>query len=149
MNATDAICNRPQRDEGYVLVICAAVLGIFALIAVLMRTFIAVRQKSFGYDDVFACLAASMSVPNSIGLATSARLGLGRDVWTLTPTEITRIQKVRTLGSGEQKGDSLVRSYTSARISTSGVLGSRSYVSCSSSCASFRPRAQGDGVMLV
>ena len=94
MNATDAICDRPMRNEGHVLIICAAVLGPVAFLAVLMRLSVAVRQNSFGYDDLFACLAACMSVPNSIGLATSAKLGLGSDIWTLTPYEITRVQKV-------------------------------------------------------
>lgn len=76
------------------LVNCAAVLGTIAFLAVLMRLLVAIRQRSFGYDDLFACLAACMSVPNSIGLATSAKLGLGRDMWTLTSYEITRVQKV-------------------------------------------------------
>ncbi len=98
MNATDTVCDRPIRDEGHVLVTCAAVLGTIAFLAVLMRVSVAWRQKSFGLDDMFACLAACMSVPNSIGLATSAKLGLGRDIWTLTPFEITRVQKVTVLG---------------------------------------------------
>lgn len=93
MNATDTICDRPRRDEGRVLLVCTAVLGTLAFIAVLVRVSVAVRQKSLGYDDLFACFAACMSVPNSIGLAVSARLGLGRDIWTLTPSEITRVQK--------------------------------------------------------
>ena len=99
MNATDTVCNRPLRNEGYVLVSCAAVLGTLAFLTVLMRLFVAVRQKSLGYDDLFACLAACMSIPNSIGLATSAKMGLGRDIWTLTPFEITRIQKVGVIRS--------------------------------------------------
>lgn len=94
MDATDTTCGWPQKDESHVLVSCAAVLGTFALIAVLMRVFVAVRQRSFEYNDLLACLAACMAVTNSIRLATSARLGLGRDIWTLTPFEVTRIQKV-------------------------------------------------------
>ncbi|KAJ8107711.1 hypothetical protein OPT61_g8678 [Boeremia exigua] len=94
MNATDTVCDRPVRNGGHVLVICAAVLGSLAFLALLIRIFVAVRQHSFGYDDLFACLAGCMSVPNSIGLAISARIGLGRDIWTLTPFEITRVQKV-------------------------------------------------------
>lgn len=94
MNATDAICDRPMRNEGHVLIICAAVLGPVAFLAVLMRLSVAVRQNSFGYDDLFACLAACMSVTNSIGSTMAGKLGLGRDVWTLTPYDITRLLKV-------------------------------------------------------
>ena len=97
MNATDTVCDRPFRDNGRVLVICAATLGPLALLAIAMRLYVAIRQMSFGHDDLFACLAACMSVPNSIGLATSARLGLGRDIWTLTVHEITRVNKVSGL----------------------------------------------------
>lgn len=35
MNATDTVCNSPHRDEGYVPVTCATVLGTSALLAVL------------------------------------------------------------------------------------------------------------------
>jgi hypothetical protein len=35
-----------------------------------------------------------MAVPNFIGLAISAKLGLGRDMWTLTPEEIERCLRV-------------------------------------------------------
>jgi hypothetical protein len=97
MNATDTVCDRPLRDDGHILIIYAATLGPLALLAVAMRLYVAIRQRSFGYDDLFACLAVSMSVSNSIGLATSARLGLGRDIWTLTQHEITRVNKVSEL----------------------------------------------------
>jgi hypothetical protein len=60
----------------------------------MMRIFVAIRQNSFGYDDLFACLASLMAVPNFIGLAISAKLGLGRDMWTLTPEEIERCLRV-------------------------------------------------------
>lgn len=97
MNATDTVCDRPLRDDGHVLLICATTLGPLALLAVAMRLYVAIRQDSFGQDDLFACLAACMSVPNSIGLATSAKLGLGRDIWTLNHYEITRVNKVSGL----------------------------------------------------
>lgn len=97
MNATESVCDRPLRDDGHILVKCAATLGPLALLAVAMRLYVAIRQRSFGHDDLFAFLSACMSVPNSIGLATSARLGLGRDIWTLTQYEITRLNKVSGL----------------------------------------------------
>ena len=148
MNATDTVCNRPLRNEGYVLVSCAAVLGTLAFLTVLMRLFVAVRQKSLGYDDLFACLAACMSIPNSIGLATSAKMGLGRDIWTLTPFEITRIQKVGVIRSPVRVSSHIsLRSYISARTSTSGVPASKNCVSCSSSSEFFLPNAHDGGAM--
>lgn len=98
MNLTDVVCKRERRDESHVLFISAVVLGTIAFLAVLMRMFVAAQQKNSGYDDLFALLAACMSVPNSIGLATTAKLGLGKDIWTLTPLQITRIQKVSSPG---------------------------------------------------
>ena len=96
-----------------------------------MRLFVAMCQKSFGYEDLFACLAACMSVPNSIGLATSAKMGLGRDIWTLTPFEITRVQKVGAICLSMRVNSHIsFRSYTSARASTSGVPDSKNCVSC-------------------
>jgi hypothetical protein len=63
----------------------------------MMRIFVAIRQNSFGYDDLCACLASLMAVPNFIGLAISAKLGLGRDMWTLTPEEIERCLRVKCI----------------------------------------------------
>lgn len=94
MNATDTICDRPIRHEGHIMIYCAIILGSFAGLAVLMRLYVAIRQRSFGYDDLFACLAAGMSLPNSAGLARAGKLGLGRDIWTLKPYQISRVQKV-------------------------------------------------------
>jgi hypothetical protein len=72
MNATDTVCDRPLRDDGHILVIYAATLGPLALLAVAMRLYVAIRQRSFGYDDLF-------------------------DIWTLTQHEITRVNKVSEL----------------------------------------------------
>jgi len=69
----------------------ATVLGSLAFLAVAARVFIAIRQRTFGYDDMFACLACCMAVPNFVGLANAE---IGRDIWTLTPDEITTTQKV-------------------------------------------------------
>jgi hypothetical protein len=148
MNATDTVCNRPLRNEGYVLVGCAAVLGTIAFLTVLVRLFVGVRQKSLGYDDLFACPAAFMSVPNSIGLATSAKMGLGRDIWTLTPFEITRVQKVGTICLSMRVNSHIsLRSYTSAKTSTSGVPDSKNCVSCFSSSEFSLPNAHDGGAM--
>lgn len=76
------------------MIYCAIILGSFAGLAVLMRLYVAIRQRSFGYDDLFACLAAGMSLPNSAGLARAGKLGLGRDICTLKPYQISRVQKV-------------------------------------------------------
>ncbi|UPX11213.1 uncharacterized protein EKO05_0001833 [Ascochyta rabiei] len=94
INATDTICQRSVRNESNVVFCCVTTLGSAALLAIIMRLFVAMRQNTFGYDDLFACLAACMSVSSSIGLALSAKLGLGRDIWTLKPHEINRIHKI-------------------------------------------------------
>lgn len=93
-NATSIVCEQPIRDRTHVLIYSATICGSFALLAVLMRIFVAYRQKSFGYDDLCACLASCMAVPNFIGLTISAKLGLGRDMWTLTPEEIQKCLRV-------------------------------------------------------
>jgi hypothetical protein len=93
-NATSVVCERPIRDKTYVLIYSATICGSFAFLAVVMRVFVALRQNSFGYDDLCACLASCMAVPNFIGLTISAKQGLGRDMWTLTPEEIQRCLRV-------------------------------------------------------
>lgn len=147
MNATDTVCDRPYRDEGHVLVICAAVLGTSALLAVAMRVYVAIRQNSFGYDDTFACLAACMSVPNSIGLATSAMLGLGRDIWTLTPHEITKVLKVGSPISRVSEVYLTCRLFTSVKTSISGARASRNSAFCTFSFGFSLLRVQGNGAV--
>lgn len=65
-----------------------------AALAVIVRLYVALRLNIFGYDDLFACLASCMAVPNFIGLTISAKLGLGKDIWTLTPEQVTAVQTV-------------------------------------------------------
>jgi hypothetical protein len=93
-NATAVVCERPIRDRTNVLIYSATICGSFAFLAVVMRIFVALRQHSFGYDDLCACLASCMAVPNFIGLTISAKMGLGRDMWTLTPEQIENCLRV-------------------------------------------------------
>lgn len=101
-NTTATVCERPVRDKTYVLLYASTICGSLALLGVLMRIFVAVRQNSFGYDDLCACLASAMAVPNFIGLAISAKQGLGKDIWTLTPEEIQKCLRVSCLRDNAQ-----------------------------------------------
>jgi hypothetical protein len=94
-NATDAVCERPIRDQSRVLIDVNAALGVLALLAVLMRVSLAIRLHSFGSDDFFACLAGLFALPHFVGSIVIARIGMGRDIWTIPPEGISNILKVR------------------------------------------------------
>lgn len=98
-NATDTICERPIRDQSHILIDVNAALGALALLALLIRVFLAVRLHSFGNDDFFACLAGLFALPHFVGSIVIANIGMGIDIWTIMPERISDILKVILLRS--------------------------------------------------
>lgn len=80
-----------MRDRGHEHVLVSNILGIISAVFVLQRLGYKLWARlDFGLDDLFTFVTIVAGVPvtviNAHGLAPN---GLGRDVWTLTPTQIT------------------------------------------------------------
>ncbi|KAL6705438.1 hypothetical protein ACN47E_006703 [Coniothyrium glycines] len=89
-------CGAPVRAHGQDYVVLSNTMVVIATIFVAIRfTFKAtVSRMDFGYDDwcVLATLVAA--TPSAvITVFGTVKNGLGRDIWTLTPTEITQMLK--------------------------------------------------------
>ncbi|KAH7327466.1 CFEM domain-containing protein [Rhexocercosporidium sp. MPI-PUGE-AT-0058] len=90
-NVTETICKIPIRDvsAGYFAInIIFGVLSVAVVLVRLVARFF--TQASFGLDDVFIFVTMIFGVPSMVltshGILSN---GLGRDVWTLTPKQIT------------------------------------------------------------
>ncbi|KAL2015205.1 hypothetical protein VTK56DRAFT_6070 [Thermocarpiscus australiensis] len=93
-NATATLCKEPIRDRSLVAPIATAVTGGMALAFVLLRLYeSAVRKKEFHWADVCAALAMLCSIPMDVGEFFMMAHGMGKDIWTLTPEEITNVVK--------------------------------------------------------
>lgn len=91
-NVTDTACGVPVRDAGKDYNILSITLGCISAAVLLLRLgyklFIA--NMSLGWDDYMILMTVLSGVPGTVitSLGTIAN-GLGRDIWTLTPTQIT------------------------------------------------------------
>ncbi|KAH6640613.1 hypothetical protein F5144DRAFT_590053 [Chaetomium tenue] len=82
-NATATLCKEPVRDRSNVAPIATAVTGSMALAFVLLRVYESgFRKKEFHWADVWAILAMVMKAH-----------GMGKNIWTLPPDEITEVVK--------------------------------------------------------
>ncbi|KAL2753850.1 hypothetical protein ACRALDRAFT_2109384, partial [Sodiomyces alcalophilus JCM 7366] len=81
-NATATLCNEPVRDRGLVAPIATAVSGSIALVFIVIRMWDCSVQKEYGWADTCAFLAISVMAH-----------GMGKDIWTLTPEQITNVVK--------------------------------------------------------
>ncbi|KAK4150446.1 hypothetical protein C8A00DRAFT_36944 [Chaetomidium leptoderma] len=93
-NATATLCKEPVRDRSLVAPIATAVTGSMALVFVLLRVYeSAVRKKEFEWADVCAVLAMVSSIPMDVGEFFMMAHGMGKDISTLTPEQITNVVK--------------------------------------------------------
>lgn len=95
-NVSSTACGLPVRDGGTHYNIVSVTLGVISGATILMRLgfklFIA--KTGLGFDDWFILATILVGVPSSV--ITSEGLvpnGLGRDIWTLKPQQITNVSK--------------------------------------------------------
>ncbi|KAF2020438.1 hypothetical protein BU24DRAFT_469208 [Aaosphaeria arxii CBS 175.79] len=94
VNVTSTRCGVPVRDRGTSLLVVAILSAVGAIIAVTIRTTVGLVQKTFGFDDIFALLAALFGVPVAIMQCNTPGLGFGRDTWTVKIENIYTVQKM-------------------------------------------------------
>lgn len=91
-NVTTTTCGYPIRDSGYKLLIVSTVFSSVSALFVIQRFAVKIFSPDLllGLDDWMVLLAALIQAPLS-GLACAAGIsnGLGKDIWTLTPTQIS------------------------------------------------------------
>ncbi|KAI0433528.1 50S ribosomal protein L36e [Xylaria sp. FL1042] len=90
-NATETLCGAEVRDITAVTPIITAVSGILAIIAVIMRVFDALPNRSLQPADLCAIAALLTGIPLGVLELIMSTLGFGKDIWTLTPYRITHI----------------------------------------------------------
>jgi hypothetical protein len=88
------MCGKPVRDRSNVLLITSIVSGSVALLAVVIRTTVAVLQGSFGLDDFFAIAAEAASLPVTLMQCVTPGLGFGKDTWVPPVENIYKVLKV-------------------------------------------------------
>ncbi|OJI98266.1 hypothetical protein ASPVEDRAFT_37710 [Aspergillus versicolor CBS 583.65] len=92
-NATATLCHWPVHDKRLVAPIATAVTGVIALAFILVRVSDCVSKNEYKWADLCAVLAFIFSLPMDIFEFFMMGSGMGRDVWTLTPTQITNTAK--------------------------------------------------------
>ena len=80
------MCGAPLRDRSQSLIVGTITTGVINLVAVILRTSVALYQKSLGLDDLFAAAAGVASIPLNVLIARTGYLGFGKDTWKV-PTE--------------------------------------------------------------
>ena len=96
VNTTYAMCGVPIKDRSKDLIITNAVFGACALIAILIRMFVAAQQHMFTIDDFCALAAFLFSLPDTYGQIYAGVLGFGKDTWAVKPENIYTIMKVHS-----------------------------------------------------
>lgn len=96
-NVSSTACGVPVRDEGTHYNIVSITLGVISGAVILMRLAfkIFIAKTGLGLDDWFILATILVGVPSSV--ITSEGLvpnGLGRDIWTLKPQQITNVSEV-------------------------------------------------------
>ncbi len=90
-NVTETLCQVPVRDVSTRYFAISLSFGVISAAIVLLRLFTKYFTKaSFGLDDAFMVATLIVGVPSMVltshGMISN---GLGRDIWTLTPKQIT------------------------------------------------------------
>lgn len=93
VNTTSTMCGAPIRDKSDVLLYVAIVSGALALIASLMRITVAAKARHLRWDDACAIGAWIFSIPLTVLQFITPGLGLGKDTWTVEPSEIIEVLK--------------------------------------------------------
>jgi hypothetical protein len=91
-NITHTLCGAPIRDISTVTPLVIGISGGVATIAIIIRC--STSDALMSLDNIFAVAALVAALPISIVGLYMPEDGFGRDVWTLTPNQITRIIKV-------------------------------------------------------
>ncbi|UNI23777.1 hypothetical protein JDV02_009577 [Purpureocillium takamizusanense] len=96
LNITKTNCGAPIRDKSQVYSDTAAAFSILAAVFIVQRFAYKIYQKlAICLDDWFALLTMIIAVPGAIINAHYVPAnGLGRDIWTLTPQQITTFLKL-------------------------------------------------------
>ncbi|KAH8173187.1 CFEM domain-containing protein [Sarocladium implicatum] len=92
-NATATFCQQPVRDRRWVAPIGTIVSGTFALLAISIRLSEGLVQRQVTLADASAYTAWAWSMPMNVGEFLMMKHGMGRDIWTLTETQITNVVK--------------------------------------------------------
>ncbi|KAF2728073.1 hypothetical protein EJ04DRAFT_569846 [Polyplosphaeria fusca] len=90
-NATMTMCGAPVRDRTHLLPLISGISGLFALVAVIVRTIAA--GPNFGLDDFFACAAMAGAIPMDVLQLYTGPAGFGKDVWNVSFDNIYLILK--------------------------------------------------------
>ncbi|KAI1300896.1 50S ribosomal protein L36e [Xylaria venustula] len=90
-NATETLCGGEIRDITSTTPIIVAVSGILAIIAVIARIANALPNNMLSPADICAIIALVIGIPLGVLELVMSSLGFGKDIWTLTPSHITRI----------------------------------------------------------
>lgn len=101
LNQTATLCHDTPRNRSSQLAILTVTLGTLSPLLVLSRLFFRLLthpsggRHRLGLDDWVIFLSIPLGIPYTVLIAHSlARAGIGRDVWTLTPQEVTWFLKV-------------------------------------------------------
>ncbi|KAL5337894.1 hypothetical protein BJX70DRAFT_408962 [Aspergillus crustosus] len=92
-NATSTLCGDPIRDKSLVAPIATAVACALAIAFVLLRVYDCTVRKEYKLADLCAVSALIFSLPMDIFEFFMMASGMGKDIWTLTPTQITNTVK--------------------------------------------------------
>ena len=86
------MCGAPVRDISHVTPLVIEISGAVAIVSVVIRC--ATSDSLFSLDNIFSVVALATAVPISIIGLYMPDDGFGKDVWTLTPRQISRTVKV-------------------------------------------------------
>ncbi|KAI1358401.1 50S ribosomal protein L36e [Xylaria arbuscula] len=90
-NATETLCGGEIRDITATTPIIVAVSGILAIVTLVMRVIDIFPNRTFQPADYCAIAAVVVGIPLGVLELVMSCLGFGKDIWTLTPSHITRI----------------------------------------------------------
>lgn len=92
MNLTAVGCHQPPRDKSQAYIALSNTFGTLSGVFILQRLAYKIWAKlGLSSDDYMAVATLIVGIPSSVISAYGVtKPGLGRDIWTLTPSEITR-----------------------------------------------------------
>ncbi|KAK8912764.1 Satratoxin biosynthesis SC1 cluster protein 4 [Metarhizium anisopliae] len=92
MNMTQTLCNRPMRDKAATYQIVSNTLVIIAALFIVQRfAYKFYARLELGLDDWCTLLTLVAGIPSTVINAHFLTVnGIGRDIWTLTPEQITK-----------------------------------------------------------
>ncbi|KAI1338419.1 hypothetical protein F5Y15DRAFT_417064 [Xylariaceae sp. FL0016] len=92
-NATATLCHEPVRYKTRSSPLATAITGSIAILFVAARSSDRFIRREFGWADVCALLAMISALPMDVLEFLMTANGFGRDIWTLTAGQITRVVK--------------------------------------------------------